>query len=380
MPCFAVGFMDKLLSAKLRNLSFLLLWVVVFIHGYNANIHFGDEMHPKPQAWLFFFEHFISDGVCRVAVPLFFSISGYLAFQSLEENFDFQWLIPTLKKKIKTLLIPYLSISLLGILFVILLQMIPFSRPFFNNYNLETTSLRHWISIWLWSPVPYQLWFVRFLILYFIFLPFIYTVVKYFKIAGLLFLFYSWYSFYFQEITHFTKIEYEGLFFFSLGSFCVIHKVPLKSNIKYRTWLLLILLWIGWIAYRTNLLLHTYPNDVAVHSHLIGFTFVGLVLAWIGYDFYAERLNRWQWLQQNAGYSFGIFLFHEPILTIVKKLTIKGLGGADLSLFVSFFMAPVLGFLLALWFSKFLHRYAPAVYGFFTGNRRPSATVTAKQA
>lgn len=370
--------MDKSLSAKLRNLSFMLLWIVVFIHGYNANIHFGDGSHAQPEAWLMFFEHFISDGVCRVAVPLFFAISGFLAFYSLGEELSFSWLIPTLKKKINSLLIPYLAVSLLGILLVVVLQLVPISRPFFNNYSLETTTLKRWLFIWLVSPVPYQLWFVRFLMFYFLILPFIYGLLKYLKIAGLAFLFYTWYSFYFQEITGITKIEFEGLFFFALGGFCAMHQVPLRVEMRLQTWLLLVVIWLGWIAYRTHLLLNTSVNNLGVHSHLIGFTFVGLGLIWIGYDFFQEKLNGWDWLRRNAGYSFGVFLFHEPMLTIIKKLLIKAMGGADLSLFVAFFVVPVSAFLVALWFSRMLHRFLPKAYGFLTGNRLPSAAPVAK--
>lgn len=374
MPCFALFLMDPYLSKKLRNLSFLLLGVVAFIHGFNANIRFSDGQAVEPSRWVFFIQHFVSDGMCRLAVPLFFAISGYLAFLSSGDRFSFEWLIHNLKKRIYSLLIPYLLVSLLGIALVIGLQLIPFARPFFNNFSLTETSLGRWIFIWLVSPVPYQLWFVRFLLFYFLILPLIYGVVKYLKVVGLIFLFYTWYSFYFQEITGITKIEYEGLFFFSVGAFFAIHRLPVTFQISGRHWLMLFAGWLLWIGYRTDLLFKTYMNDVAVHSHLLGFTLAGLGLAWTGYDLISDRLHKWNWLTHHAGFSFGVFLFHEPLLTIIKKLVIKVGSGSDLTLMVAYVVAPVSAFLLALAFSKALHRFLPQTYGILTGNRLPSAS------
>ena len=60
-----------------------------------------------------------SEGLCRVAVPFFFLISGYLFFVRLEEWDKFVW-FDKLKKRGKTLLAPYLIWNFIAICFSIL--------------------------------------------------------------------------------------------------------------------------------------------------------------------------------------------------------------------------------------------------------------------
>ena len=84
--------MDQQLSKKLKNLSFLLMVLVAFIHGYNINIRLSGAGNHEISYWLQFLENFITDGICRVAVPMFFAISGYLACYKINGTF---WLFLT---------------------------------------------------------------------------------------------------------------------------------------------------------------------------------------------------------------------------------------------------------------------------------------------
>ena len=122
--------MNTYLSRKLSTLSFLLMVLIVFIHGFNVNISFGDKTSGGSAYWIQFLESFMSDGFCRVAVPMFFAISGYLASLNFADGFSMAKYLIMIRKRVKTLLIPYLVVSFLGICFVVLLQQIPFSSAF----------------------------------------------------------------------------------------------------------------------------------------------------------------------------------------------------------------------------------------------------------
>jgi peptidoglycan/LPS O-acetylase OafA/YrhL len=387
--------MDKRLSLKIRNISFLLLIMVAFIHGYNENLRFSDNGSILVPPWLSFLERFISDGVCRVAVPLFFAISGYLACESTGRILGIADYFILLKKRVFSLLIPYLMVSGSGIALVMLLQLFPFSRPFFNNYDIANTSFSDWVRIWLLNPVPFQLWFIRFLMNYFLFFPVLFFAIRYLRelFVLILFLFWSWTTLYykigawkiafslctflfcfisgtdFQPYIPTQKNELEGLFFFGLGMYASLHRIPLILPTGRGLLQVLLIFWLFWIAYRTRISLEIPPRHNEVHYHLIGFTLIGMVLVWYYYDIISGSIESWNWLSKNAGLAFGVFLFHEPILTILKKGMIRLGGGSDASLLLSFILAPVLAFLFSLFISRIFSDRLPGLYKFFTGNR-----------
>jgi len=340
---------------------------------------------------------FISDGVCRVAVPMFFAISGYLATNSINNNFSLDSYLKLLSKRVKSLLIPYFLVSALGIGLVVTLQLIPISKPFFNNFSIDTTTAKQWLWVWTLSPVPYQLWFIRFLMDYLLFYPVLYLFIKYARLPALASLGFLWmYSPIYSMVgiskvmfslaslglcilsdTHYalymttSKLELEGMFFFSVGIFASQFQINTSHRIPKNTLLLLIFGWLLWVGYRTYLNLLPVRGHFAIHNHQVVYTLVGFVLFWFFYDLIAEKVSKSQWIRSNASYSIGIFLFHEPALTIVKKIIIRLGGSSDFNLLLAFIIAPVAAFLFGLAFSRLLFGIAPSVYGLFTGNRKP---------
>ena len=391
--------MDQKLSSKLRNISFLLMILVAYIHGYNENLRFSDSGNFQAVWWLSFTERFISDGICRIAVPLFFAISGFLAMESMGE-FSFHKFGMMLRSRFRSLLLPYLLVSLLGILFVIGLQLIPWAKPFFNNYDIHKLSYRNWIFVWLCNPIPFQLWFIRILIGYFLFFPVIYFMLRHFRPFILLLPLYIWVSPIFIGITAIwsqtfslgtlvlglvsgllsglnmanllittDKTQFEGLLFFSIGVCCSMYKFPMVKKPNLWVGLSLLTLWLLWVGFRTKQTTSTSIDHYEVHYHLVAFTLLGSILIWYLYDLIAEKVENLSWIRNNARYSIGVFLFHEPILTIFKKLLIKAMGQSDLSLLVTYIIAPAMAVALSVLLSRKWSMYWPDSYSLFTGNR-----------
>jgi peptidoglycan/LPS O-acetylase OafA/YrhL len=361
--------MSSYLSQKIRNLSFLLMILVAYIHGFNLNLYFKGEGRGEISFWLQFFENFVSDGFCRVAVPMFFAISGYLASLKIEK-FDFGIQAQMLRKRLRSLVLPYLLVSLSGILLVVVLLSIPASKPYFNNFSLSQP-ISSWIKVWIISPVPFQLWFIRFLWIYFLLYPLLYHGVKFGKWIFILFLIWIWSDISWQNLLFMHKMEIEGMLFFCLGIYFAVHKIPLEFQIKPSYFYILLFLWLGWIAYRTNLLINPAKDHYAVHYNILAITFSGFFLFWFSYDFLPESIRKSKWLRENAPYSIGVFLLHEPGLTILKKIMIKLIGMNDLSLFLSFIFSPAISFLAALYVAKKLNINFPKFYNLLTGNRAP---------
>ena len=99
--------MNTYLSNKLKILSLIAMVLVVFIHSYIETTT-NNTLMSEDRAFL---QYFISQGVARVAVPIFFTISGYLYFLSYQNTTN-DYIIKT-KKRLKTLVLPYLLMSFL---------------------------------------------------------------------------------------------------------------------------------------------------------------------------------------------------------------------------------------------------------------------------
>jgi surface polysaccharide O-acyltransferase-like enzyme len=110
-----------------------------------------------------FLQYFISQGLFRLPTPIFFSISGYLFFLNMKgKQSEF---ILKFKKRIKTIVIPYLFWSTSGVLIYFALQIIPQSRAFFNKELVINYSLLKLLNTIFFNPVPGQLWYLRDLIM-----------------------------------------------------------------------------------------------------------------------------------------------------------------------------------------------------------------------
>ena len=102
--------MNTYLSNKLKILSLIAIILVIFIHSFIENTT-NNTLISQSTAFL---QYFISQGIARIAVPIFFIISGYLYFLSYKNTRE-KYMTKT-KKRIRTLILPYLLISFLTLL------------------------------------------------------------------------------------------------------------------------------------------------------------------------------------------------------------------------------------------------------------------------
>ena len=128
--------MDKELSSKIKIISFISIVAVVFLHAYNWSDNF---LLPTTVIYegLYlstFTEFFISNGLTRFAVPVFFMISGYLFYLTFEFSKKGYWY--KLKSRFKSLVIPYIAWVITGVaVFVIIAKCGKFDEYFPYEYN-----------------------------------------------------------------------------------------------------------------------------------------------------------------------------------------------------------------------------------------------------
>ena len=107
-------------NCKFARLRFI---VITFLFEPNSFISFTN----------IFIQNIISQGLARIAVPLFFIISAFFLFQ----NFTISSYKNKLSKRVYTLLIPYLFWATLTVLIYFVLQSIPGVSKFFNAFTIS---------------------------------------------------------------------------------------------------------------------------------------------------------------------------------------------------------------------------------------------------
>ncbi|HYH16690.1 MAG TPA: acyltransferase family protein, partial [Flavisolibacter sp.] len=203
------------LSKKFRFFSFLSMFLLVFVHGYNLNNRYLQPFTfvDEPMTLTAWTEYFLANGLFRFRIPMLFAISGYLF--AVYDNKPHK---ERILKRVRTLLVPYFLWSVIGLLTAVLLanwswteaavyrtHLQPVSKPF-SQYGFSD-----WASALLW-PTAFQLWFIRCLFVYNLMYPWLKAGLA--KKPWLLFGFFGllWLS-----SLGFVLIEGEGLLFFSLG-------------------------------------------------------------------------------------------------------------------------------------------------------------------
>ena len=106
--------MTPYLSKKIKIISFSSMLLVVFLHGQLISMSTGMVL------WI---QLLITQEITRVAVPLFFLISGYLFFHNYKEP-TYSFFTEKIKNRFYTVFIPYVLWSTLGLLFLYVAQII----------------------------------------------------------------------------------------------------------------------------------------------------------------------------------------------------------------------------------------------------------------
>jgi surface polysaccharide O-acyltransferase-like enzyme len=351
--------MNVYLSEKIKVLSFAAIILIVFLH---ANNLFSYHIHFNLAGWVFFIEYFVSDGICRIAVPLFFTISGFLFFRNL--NGEIAGYLAKYKSRFFTLCIPFLLWSLWGLFIFILLQNLPYSKVFFNSKPILLYNWHEALRAIFITPIPYQLWFLQDLILLVVLSPLVSFLLQ--KTKGIILIVFGilW-----IDSFQFPFLFIESLFFFSLGSFLSKKWILEKQiNIHDKLLFLMGLCWILSLIVRSQLLIFSIFFEWVVILNKISIL-IGLPFIWFLYDKLALKHKFMLEHKNLLSYPFFIYAFHEPVLTIFKKGLFFLLGPNNNSLIIVYFTAPIITITLSIFIGMILKSNLPKLYSLSVGNR-----------
>lgn len=212
----------------IRQLRFPMIVLVTFAHSY-GQVAEGFSLLTSEWNTYEFLKLLVSQTLVKVAMPVFFIMSGYLFFAHVDK-----WDVTTYKKKIwrrvKTLLIPYLIWNLL-----MAVKLKTFSWNIFWVFWCPAGIQTDWFGQeqLMTAPANMPLWFLRDLMVVSLLTPIIYILVRklgYWLMAVLTLLYLSGVCAFIPGLSAYS------VYFFILGAFLSIRKSDLIESLKRFEW------------------------------------------------------------------------------------------------------------------------------------------------
>ena len=305
------------------------------------------------------------EGICRLAVPCFFFISGYLFFNHLQDWSWEEW-IRKMKSRIRTLLLPYLLWNIIA-----LLAFWPYDNLHGGPVGITQQFQNYGGIRMFWgtngglpigssvAPIDGPLWFIRDLIYFVLLTPFIYLFINWTKFYGIL-----------ATCILFLTVRRaipEGMVFFMIGAYLQLSKKNITQIVWPHKWSLSILAGLMLIATCALQGYSEYWGRFVKFFFLIcGIASVFCFASW-NKDKNEYRLNRFLILS-----SFFIFAAHDILILrkvacpLVKHAIPTGELWGNI---IAFFLTPTITVVLCLALLLLMQRILPRTTGVLTGNR-----------
>jgi surface polysaccharide O-acyltransferase-like enzyme len=354
--------LDPLLSKRIHSLRFLLIVFVVFIHGdggiTDTGVNFADGIQTFKVPFYVAKIHELTDAITCVAVPLFFLISSFLLYIK-EPVFS-----ENLKKKCKTILLPYFSWAILVILFLFIAQSFNFTKPYFATSIVRDFSPLDWIGAFLGHfgrftllpPLAYQFWFLRDLFV----LNLLFVIIK--RIVDLCpgGVFVLFFLLWIGDINIYI-VNTSALFFFTLGYYIVKYKVSYKhiDNIKTSDIVLMYM-----ITILAGLFFREEVTIISCINIIVGIMFfIKLSYSFVKTEKTYKILS---WLEQ---YAFWVYATHVIAIAAMIKISIKIMPMNGGWLLINYFGVTLLCISILVGIGIIFKRIFPKTFSILTGGR-----------
>lgn len=359
-PAFCIS------SDESERIQFLKIWftlMVIFVHSYTEEVRFVNEtLVLQIPIWLDWIKYVISQVISNCAVPGYFFISAVLLYKK-----DFTWK-ENIKKKLKTLLVPYLIFNTFWIVFYYFAQHIPFFSVYFpqgKNIIADWGPLQLADAYLGFSverehfPLFYPLWFIRDLMMLNLAAVFIKKLIDrlpktIFAVLILIIIF--------NVNTYIFGLNTSSIVYFSLGYYFVKYSMRFNDADKIKAPYIIAI-------YGTCVLLDCATRFMKI-NYLFHYASIisGLIFF---YRCTTKIQNRklYTVLKKIAKYSFPIYLFHEMNLSILKKILVKLLPPTAFWQTILYFGIPMIIFILCTALSIVLDKYFHRIYAVLVGSR-----------
>ncbi len=300
------------LHRRLAQLRFLAVLAIVGLHA--QTVYLGDH-----HAAFFdrFFQEWTASWLLRVGLPVLSAISGYLMLFGWQSDWSFYG--KKIQRRIRSLLVPFLSVSLLTVMAYRCIQAIPGMADFFARPLIRDWTLMQWWDRLLINPLNYPIYFLRDLFLVALLAPLLAWLLRTRALAvvTLLSLFVLWWL-------------QQGLWIWNtrlLAWFALGGALSLHPDWRWQPGRVLLIgasmVWLGLSAYGAW--------DAAVSGDRSRDLNHAAKLVGIGVFFFSvvaipDRGGVDRFLGKVAPWCFPLFLFHNPVVNFGKKVALKMVG------------------------------------------------------
>lgn len=304
-------------------------------------------------------DYLFVDNICMIAVPLFFVISGFLFFYKVQ-NFSIDIYMEKMRKRCKSLLVPYVIWNVLILLLYLVVQNLVPSMQSGRTKPVLAFDFFDILSCF-WSmkgingmptPIDGPLWFIRDLIVMSILSPFFYWTIKRFRILIPVILL----------ILYVAGAPVLSCCFFSIGAYfgiCKIDFISVSGKFARLLFLGYLLVLLGLLALRDYV---EIPKCVYSIEIILG------VFMAVGGAFLLVKKG----LSPNkflAGSTFFLFASHNEILKMFIRLTSRFCPLSDVLLCVAYFLCPFLACVFLLFSYKVIQNTSPKLSSVLSGGR-----------
>lgn len=329
--------MTQELSEKFRLGSLICTIMVVYRHSLNLEAFLGG---PVAGSYCTFFESGVSK-LTEIAVPYFFLLSGYLFFSHSYMKLDSYQRM--LKKKVRTLFIPFIFWNLVGILPLMLAGQFVFElNPLLYIRDILRSD---------WNGV---LWYVRDIMILMLLVPLYGWIFSYNKKWLYFLIFIALFTYWIPVDC--SYLSSEGLLFFFLGGVIrdmdkiIAWRCPVWAVVSFTA------LWLFSCFF--------YPCFWPIHKYN---TLVGVFLLWQLLNYIPIAWKRI--FLRAASYSFFIYVTHLYLVKAMKVTWAKYYFGNEAMAMIAYIIIPVITVVISFFIGKYWHKYMPHSFLFVTGGR-----------
>lgn len=284
----------------------------------------------------------ISEVLCRLAVPLFFVISGF--FMAYHNDGSLETYKNRMRSRARSLFIPYVLFSLLWFAVTLVLG------------KVENLGLWSSLRTIFFQPVPFQFWFLQHLMLLVVCSFVLYHMVSRYRVV-LLTLLLCVYLFY-PDI---RGGGWSSLLFYVLGMSWALHSGNFSTE-RLRLFSILFVvaaiacLAIRYFAYDCGyfyLVLHKIATLFGVYA----------VVNWI----FAGKAREGK-MPISPRSCFWVFALHEPMQSMLKNIYLS-FADSQSAILVGYFMIPVATIAMCIIVSESIYRFMPRTANVMAGGR-----------
>lgn len=325
-----------------------------------------------------------SNILCGIAVPIFYLISGYFFFYGTD-GFAINSYHRKLKKRVRTLLVPYILWNLLYVFYVVSLIFMGFIVKNEPLSNIETFFegngwLRMFWDCNVWGiykvnilghsipnsgPILIPMWFIRDLMVVIIISPIIYFLLRKLKllvvvVLALCYITGIWPNWHGFSVT--------AIFFFSIGAYFSIYKMNIINELaKLKN--------ISYVISFSLLILLVYLNGrySLLGGYIYPFYIIVGVIAVINVVAALEKREKLFNLKWSDA-TFFIYAFHGLIGLTIAEVILGIIFSTDNNcwwcIIIHYLLKPILTVCICLMVYDLMRKSVPRFLNVLTGNRR----------